>query len=72
MIPFHDISESSSDSWAIGITDAIISRLTSLRNLAVRPTTSVLKYAKEAPEPVDARHWALKASWKGHTSGPQE
>jgi len=53
VLPFHDISAASSDSWAIGITDAIISRLTSLQNLAVRPTTSVLKYAKEAPEPVE-------------------
>ncbi|HTT20687.1 MAG TPA: serine/threonine-protein kinase, partial [Candidatus Sulfotelmatobacter sp.] len=50
VLPFHDISASSSDSWAIGITDAIISRLTSLQNLAVRPTTSVLKYAKETPD----------------------
>ncbi len=53
VLPFHDISAATSDSWAIGITDAIISRLTSLQNLAVRPTTSVLKYAREAPEPVD-------------------
>ena len=53
VLPFHDISAATSDSWAIGITDAIISRLTSLQNLAVRPTTSVLKYAKETPEPVD-------------------
>jgi serine/threonine protein kinase/Flp pilus assembly protein TadD len=51
VLPFHDISAATSDSWAIGITDAIISRLTSLQNLAVRPTTSVLKYAKEVPEP---------------------
>ena len=51
VLPFHDISAASSDSWAIGITDAIITRLTSLQNLAVRPTTSVLKYAKETPEP---------------------
>jgi serine/threonine protein kinase len=53
VLPFHDISAATSDSWAIGITDAIISRLTSLQNLAVRPTTSVLKYAKEAPEPTE-------------------
>jgi eukaryotic-like serine/threonine-protein kinase len=53
VLPFHDISAATSDSWAIGITDAIISRLTSLQNLAVRPTTSVLKYAKEPPEPVE-------------------
>lgn len=54
VLPFHDISAATSDSWAIGITDAIISRLASLQNLAVRPTTSVLKYAKETPEPMEA------------------
>jgi serine/threonine protein kinase/tetratricopeptide (TPR) repeat protein len=53
VLPFHDISAATSDSWAIGITDAIISRLTSLQNLAVRPTTSVLKYAREVPEPLE-------------------
>ena len=54
VLPFHDLSSTTSDDWAIGITDAIISRLTSLQNLAVRPTTSVLKYAKEAPDPTEA------------------
>jgi serine/threonine protein kinase/Tfp pilus assembly protein PilF len=54
VLPFRDISGASSDSWGIGITDAIISRLTALQNLAVRPTTSVLKYAKETPEPAEA------------------
>src|SRR4029077_7623031 len=54
VLPFRDISAATSDTWGIGITDAIISRLTSLQNLAVRPTTSVLKYAKEAPEPAEA------------------
>jgi serine/threonine protein kinase len=53
VLPFRDISAATSDSWGIGITDAIISRLTSLQNLAVRPTTSVLKYAKEAPDPAE-------------------
>jgi serine/threonine protein kinase/tetratricopeptide (TPR) repeat protein len=54
VLPFHDITASASDTWAIGITDAIISRLTSLQNLAVRPTTSVLKYAGEMPDPQEA------------------
>jgi eukaryotic-like serine/threonine-protein kinase len=53
VLPFHDLSSAADDSWAIGITDAIISRLASLQNLAVRPTTSVLKYAKETPEPTE-------------------
>jgi serine/threonine protein kinase/Flp pilus assembly protein TadD len=54
VLPFRDISGVPGDNWGIGITDAIISRLTSLKNLAVRPTTSVLKYVKEPPEPVEA------------------
>jgi serine/threonine protein kinase/Tfp pilus assembly protein PilF len=54
VLPFRDISASADNSWGVGITDAIISRLTSLQNLAVRPTTSVLKYAKESPEPTEA------------------
>ena len=53
VLPFHDISATTSDSWGVGMTDAVISRLTSLQNLAVRPTTSVLKYAEEAPDPVE-------------------
>jgi serine/threonine protein kinase/tetratricopeptide (TPR) repeat protein len=54
VLPFRDISASADDSWGVGLTDAIISRLTSLQNLAVRPTTSVLKYAKESPDPTEA------------------
>ncbi len=66
VLPFHDISSATSDSWAIGITDAIISRLTSLQNLAVRPTTSVLKYAKETPEPTEvAKTLAVESVLEG-------
>jgi len=54
VLPFHDITAAASDSWGIGMTDAIIGRLTTLQNLAVRPTTSVLKYAKETPDPAEA------------------
>jgi TolB-like protein/Flp pilus assembly protein TadD len=55
VLPFRDLSSSpDNEGWAIGITDAIISRLTSLKNLAVRPTTSVMKYAKESPDPTEA------------------
>ena len=54
VLPFRDISATTGDNWGVGITDAIISRLASLQNLAVRPTTSVLKYANESPDPVTA------------------
>ena len=53
VLPFRDISGQDPDkTWGIGMTDAIITRLTSLHNLAVRPTSSVLKYAGSPADPV--------------------
>jgi serine/threonine-protein kinase len=55
VLPFRGLSENGGDeSWGIGMTDAIITRLTSLQNLAVRPTASVLKYTKNQVDPVQA------------------
>jgi TolB-like protein len=55
VLPFRDLSgQSGSEVWGIGIADAIISRLATLENLAVRPTNSVLKYAKGADDPAQA------------------
>ena len=52
VLPFRDLSlHPSEESWGIGMTDAIITRLASLQNLAVRPTSAVLKYAKEPADP---------------------
>jgi serine/threonine protein kinase/Flp pilus assembly protein TadD len=53
VLPFRDISGRDTDkAWGIGMTDAIITRLTSLHNLAVRPTSSVLKYVSSPADPV--------------------
>jgi serine/threonine-protein kinase len=55
VLPFQDLSgQSGGGEWGIGITDAIISRLATLRNLAVRPTSSVLKYANGTDDPAQA------------------
>ena len=55
VLPFRDLSDNQGgQSWGIGITDAIITRLASLHNLAVRPTSSVLKYAKSNVDPAQA------------------
>jgi eukaryotic-like serine/threonine-protein kinase len=55
VLPFHNISgEGKDNSWGIGMTDAVISRLASLHDLAVRPTSSVLKYAQATADPVKA------------------
>src|SRR5579884_3226431 len=55
VLPFHDLSgQKKGEQWGIGIADAIISRLATLKNLTVRPTNSVLKYANGAEDPVQA------------------
>ena len=55
VLPFHDLSgQGGGEVWGIGVADAIISRLATLQNLNVRPTNSVLKYAKGAEDPVQA------------------
>jgi TolB-like protein/tetratricopeptide (TPR) repeat protein/predicted Ser/Thr protein kinase len=55
VLPFHDLSgQSGGEIWGIGIADAIISRLATLQNLAVRPTNSVLRYAKGTDDPGQA------------------
>jgi TolB-like protein/Tfp pilus assembly protein PilF/predicted Ser/Thr protein kinase len=54
VLPFQNLSGKSGESWGLGMTDAIITRLASLQNLAVRPTNSVLKYAGGAGDPTQA------------------
>jgi TolB-like protein/Tfp pilus assembly protein PilF len=54
VLPFRDLSgEASRHAWGIGIADAIIGRLASLKNLAVRPTGSVMKYVAAPAESAD-------------------
>jgi len=55
VLPFRELSAvSGEESWGIGMSDAIITRLAGLQNLAVRPTSSVLKYAKNPSDPGQA------------------
>lgn len=55
VLPFRDLSgQSGGEVWGIGVADAIISRLAVLQNLAVRPTNSVLKYARGTDDPAQA------------------
>ncbi len=51
VLPFRDLSgQTGNAAWGIGMTDAIIARMAALHNLAVRPTSSVLKYASAPAE----------------------
>jgi len=54
VLPFRDLAGATgNESWGIGMADAIISRMTGLQNLAVRPTNSVLKYAHSSADPAE-------------------
>jgi len=67
VLPFRDLAgPTSSEAWGIGMTDAIISRLASLQNLAVRPTSAVLKYANAPTDPTQvARDLAVNSVLDG-------
>ena len=54
VLPFRDLSGQGDEVWGVGVADAIIGRLATLQNLAVRPTNSVLKYAKGLNDPTQA------------------
>lgn len=55
VLPFRDLaSQPAVDAWGIGMTDAIINRLTSLSSLVVRPTSEVLKYVKSPADLIQA------------------
>ncbi len=52
VLPFRDLTgKSGKEGWGIGMADAIISRMASLQNLAVRPTSAVLKYSQAPADP---------------------
>ncbi len=50
VLPFQALSASAVDPWmGVGLADAVITRLSNVRQIVVRPTTSVLKYEGPAP-----------------------
>jgi Tol biopolymer transport system component/serine/threonine protein kinase/Tfp pilus assembly protein PilF len=62
ILPFKTLSlNSDSDDTGdkflgIGLADALVTRLSNIRSVAVRPTTSVLKFAAEDDDPISVGH----------------
>jgi len=55
VLPFRGIGLAAHEDWLrIGLADAIITRLANLRNLAVRPTSAVAKYAGQECDSCEA------------------
>lgn len=55
VLPFQQIGSSVADEFlGLGITDALITRLSNIRQIAVRPTNAVMKYAGVSDDPAAA------------------
>lgn len=52
VLPFHVLSNGTDASLGIGLTDALIMKLGSIQNLAVRSTASVLPYQSQPADPI--------------------
>lgn len=57
VLPFRSLDRQAGDEHlGIGMTDAVITKLSNVRALVVRPTTAVLRYADGATDPAKAGH----------------
>jgi len=55
VLPFRRLSPNESDDYlGVGLCDVLITKLSSLRQLVVRPTSAVLKYEKAGTDTIDA------------------
>lgn len=55
VLPFKSLSPDRTDDYlGLGMTDALITRFSNIRQVIVRPTSAVLKYQASAPDPVAA------------------
>ena len=54
VLPFQSLASGDDQYLGLGMTDAVITRLSTLRQLVVRPTSSVLRYAGAKTDPIEA------------------
>ncbi|MGH9883212.1 MAG: winged helix-turn-helix domain-containing protein, partial [Pyrinomonadaceae bacterium] len=55
VLPFKPLGEGSGDEFlSLGMADALITRLSSLKQLVVRPTSSILRYTAPDQDPLEA------------------
>ncbi|MCA1816686.1 MAG: winged helix-turn-helix domain-containing protein [Acidobacteria bacterium] len=55
VLPFNLLAQSADDEYlGLGLADALITRLSSLRQVSVRPTSAVLRYARAERDPAAA------------------
>jgi TolB-like protein len=67
ILPFMTLGLETSEEWlGRGLADALITRISSLRDIMIRPTGAVMKYSGQAIGPLDAgRQLAVNAVLEG-------
>ena len=56
VLPFQALNAPGEDALCLGLADAVITKLSNVRRLAVRPTNSILKYAGAPADPQAIAH----------------
>lgn len=51
VLPFQSLDAQGQNALGLGLADAVITKLSNLRELVVRPTSSILKYARPPADP---------------------
>lgn len=66
VLPFRQLGAGGDEYLGIGIADSLITKLSNLREIKVRPTSAVLKYSNEPKQPADSgRELGVEAILEG-------
>lgn len=66
VLPFRQVGAGGDEYLGLGIADSLITRLSNLREIKVRPTSAVLKYSNEPKQPADSgRELGVEAVLEG-------
>ena len=72
ILPFKALDASSDDYIGQGMADALITKLSNIRQVTVRPTSAVLRYSSNSEDPLAAglrSECRKRAGWEGSTRG---
>ncbi|HEV8482066.1 MAG TPA: tetratricopeptide repeat protein [Blastocatellia bacterium] len=66
VLPFRQLGSGDDEYMGLGIADSLITRLSNLREIKIRPTSAVLKYDNEPKQPTDSgRELGVEAVLEG-------
>lgn len=66
VLPFRQLDAGGDDYWGLGIADSLITKLSNLREIKVRPTSAVLKYNDYPKQPAEiGRELGVEAVLEG-------